>query len=63
MKTMQDFATSENGAVTVDWVVLTASIVGLGFAATAVVIGGVEEAATDVNTFLTTTDIVQTSFD
>jgi len=29
---LRDFAKSESGAVTVDWVVLTAAIVGLGLA-------------------------------
>ena len=32
----KNFATSESGAVTVDWVVLTAAIVGLGLAVMAV---------------------------
>jgi hypothetical protein len=32
----RDFLASEDGAVTVDWVVLTAALVGLGIAVTAV---------------------------
>ncbi len=51
------FIKNESGAVTVDWVVLTASIVGLGLATTAVVSGGVENLSTDVATHLTDTDI------
>ncbi|MEM8851723.1 MAG: pilus assembly protein, partial [Pseudomonadota bacterium] len=34
------FLTSESGAVTVDWVVLSAAMVGLGLAATATVRSG-----------------------
>ena len=40
---IKNFAKSESGAVTVDWVVLTAAIVGLGLAVMAVVSGGVED--------------------
>lgn len=40
---IKNFAASESGAVTVDWVVLTAAIVGLGLAVMAVVSGGVED--------------------
>ena len=36
------FLRDESGAVTVDWVVLTGAVVGLGLATTAVVSGGVE---------------------
>ncbi len=45
---IKDFAKSESGAVTVDWVVLTAAIVGLGLAVMAVVSGGVENLSTDM---------------
>ena len=38
---MMTFAKSESGAVTVDWVVLTAALVGLGLAVMAVVSSGV----------------------
>lgn len=40
------FFECEDGAVTVDWVVLTAAIVGLGIAVTSSIAGG----ATDVST-------------
>jgi Flp pilus assembly pilin Flp len=43
MEMIKTFAKSESGAVTVDWVVLTAAIVGLGLAVMAVVSGGVED--------------------
>lgn len=41
------FFTDESGAVTVDWVVLTAAIVGLGIASIGVVSGGIEDLSTD----------------
>jgi len=50
---IKNFAKSESGAVTVDWVVLTAAIVGLGLAVMAVVSGGVEDLAGDIDTQLT----------
>ncbi|MBF9029192.1 hypothetical protein HKCCE3408_02180 [Rhodobacterales bacterium HKCCE3408] len=43
MNMLKNFARSEAGAVTVDWVVLTAAIVGLGLAVMAVISGGVED--------------------
>ena len=39
---IKSFAANESGAVTVDWVVLTAAIVGLGIAVVTSVRGGVE---------------------
>ena len=45
---IKNFAKSESGAVTVDWVVLTAALVGLGLAVMAVVSGGVENLSNDI---------------
>ncbi|NPD19514.1 hypothetical protein [Alterinioella nitratireducens] len=45
---IKNFAKSESGAVTVDWVVLTAAIVGLGLAVMAVVSAGVEDLSGDI---------------
>ncbi len=45
MVTLTNFLKSEDGAVTVDWVVLTAAIVGLGI----VVISSVGGGATNVS--------------
>lgn len=42
---MREFLFDDGGAVTVDWVVLTAALVGLGLAVTAVVSGGVQTAS------------------
>ncbi|AHM04256.1 hypothetical protein roselon_01897 [Roseibacterium elongatum DSM 19469] len=46
---IKNFAKSESGAVTVDWVVLTAAIVGLGLAVMAVVSGGINDLSDDIN--------------
>jgi Flp pilus assembly pilin Flp len=53
MTTMfKNFASDESGAVTVDWVVLTAALVGLGLAVMAVVSGGVETLSNSISTDL-----------
>ena len=44
----QNFLNDEDGAVTVDWVVLTAAVVGLGIAAVASVSGGVDTLASSI---------------
>ncbi|NKX44193.1 hypothetical protein [Roseicyclus persicicus] len=53
---LKTFATSESGAVTVDWVVLTAALVGLGLAVMAVVSGGVQDLSGEVQAALGATD-------
>ncbi len=50
---MKRFINDESGAVTVDWVVLTAAIVGIAIAVLTVIAGGINEAAVDINTDLT----------
>jgi len=47
------FLSDESGAVTVDWVVLTAALVGLGLATTAVVTSGVSALSGNLATELT----------
>ncbi|MBF9035874.1 hypothetical protein HKCCE2091_16625 [Rhodobacterales bacterium HKCCE2091] len=44
---VERFLKSESGAITVDWVVLTAAIVGLGLATMTVVSGGVADLSDD----------------
>jgi Flp pilus assembly pilin Flp len=44
----KSFANDEAGAVTVDWVVLTAAIVGLGIVVMTTVGGGIENLSDDV---------------
>ena len=51
------YFSDDSGAVTVDWVVLTAALVGLGLAVMAVVSGGIENLASDTDTQLTNTEI------
>ncbi|MDX1780484.1 MAG: pilus assembly protein [Thalassovita sp.] len=54
IKFTRNFRRNEDGAVTVDWVVLTAAVVGLGIAAVATVSNGIDTAAdalvNDLNT-------------
>ncbi len=45
---IRSFLSSEDGAVAVDWVVLTGGLVGLGLATASVVSSGVENLSTDV---------------
>lgn len=59
---MTEFFTQEDGAVTVDWVVMTAALVGLGLATMAVVDTGVESQSNDIKDTLTGIRIV-TAFD
>ncbi|MEM1273082.1 MAG: hypothetical protein AAGF88_04650 [Pseudomonadota bacterium] len=53
MSAFKNFILAEDGAVTVDWVVLTAALVGLGLAVMAVVSNGIESLSTDIETELT----------
>jgi Flp pilus assembly pilin Flp len=55
------FATDESGAVTVDWVVLTASIVGLGVMVVALLTGNLGSVGARVNSFLSS-QTVSTTF-
>ena len=57
------FASSETGAVTVDWVVLTAALAGLGLAAMSVVSAGVESNASAIEDHLSRTDMISTAFE
>ncbi len=42
---LKSFVKDEDGAVTVDWVVLTAAIVGIALAVILTIRGGIDEAA------------------
>ncbi len=61
-KMINNFFADESGAVTVDWVVLTAAIVGLGIAVLAAVSSGVSDLSTDIDTQLSG-QAISTSFD
>lgn len=49
---LKSFLIQEDGAVTVDWVVLSAAIVGLGVSAVAAVRTGVGDLGTDIRNSL-----------
>ncbi|WP_058262394.1 hypothetical protein [Thalassovita gelatinovora] len=51
---IKKFRQDEDGAVTVDWVVLTAAVVGLGIAAVATVSNGIDTASNTLVNDLTT---------
>lgn len=52
LNTVKAFAANESGAVTVDWVVLTAAIVGLGLAVVTSVSTGVGSLGSSISTAL-----------
>ena len=54
---IKNFKNDESGAVTVDWVVLTAAIVLLGGVVGAAVSGGATDLAGDVGTYLTDIEV------
>lgn len=57
IKFIKNFRKDEDGAVTVDWVVLTAAVVGLGVAGVATVSNGVDALATDIKSGVEATDV------
>ena len=59
-KLAKKFNNEEDGAVTVDWVVLTAAVVGLGVAALAAVKGGVGKLSSSINGYLSSQTIAST---
>lgn len=56
------FCADEDGAVTVDWVVLTAAIVGLGIAVILAVRTGTVDMASDIGTTLSNATVPSISF-
>lgn len=52
MKFIKNFRNDEDGAVTVDWVVLTAAVVGLAVAAYSSIETGAEGLTANTSTFL-----------
>ncbi|MHA6266816.1 hypothetical protein [uncultured Aliiroseovarius sp.] len=55
---IKTFKADEDGAVTVDWVVLTAAIVGLGIAVLTSVSGGTKSLANKISSNLSTMTIM-----
>ena len=59
-KLAKNFRNDEDGAVTVDWVVLTAAIVGLGIAVLTSVTSGTKKVTEAVSTHLNGTTVTTT---
>ncbi len=57
---IKTFGRDEDGAVTVDWVVLTAAIVGLGIAVLTTVGGATDDYADKIGTYLTSQGVKTT---
>jgi len=57
IKSFRAFPKEEDGAVTVDWVVLTAAVCGLAIAAFASIQQGSQSVGTHVNEYLVDADI------
>lgn len=55
---LKSFALCESGVVTVDWVVLTAAMVGVGLAVTNTVAAGLEDLSNEIRTQLERDHIV-----
>ena len=55
---LRAFISSETGAVTVDWVVLTAAIVGMSMAVMSIVSGGVTDLALEISQILSAIRII-----
>lgn len=49
MQQLKAFTNDESGAITVDWVVLTAAIVGIAIAVITLISGGIQDAANGIN--------------
>jgi Flp pilus assembly pilin Flp len=54
MRMLKNFSKDESGAVTVDWVVLTAAVVGLGLVVMTTIRPGISAAAASIQGNLTT---------
>jgi Flp pilus assembly pilin Flp len=59
---IKNFRAEEDGAVTVDWVVLTAAIVGLGIAVILAVRTGTVNMAGDIGTTLSNANVPSIQF-
>ncbi|RYH12092.1 pilus assembly protein [Tropicimonas sp. IMCC6043] len=59
-KRIPAFAAEQDGAVTVDWVVLCAAIVGIALAVVSVITGGVEDLSSDISNQLAVSQIKTT---
>ena len=60
LNTITKFVKSEDGAVTVDWVVLTAALVGLGLSVLAVVGSKATDQSDNLGSFIGNTELTTT---
>ena len=60
IRIFRSFRQEEDGAVTVDWVVLTAAVVGLGFAALAAIRTATGDLTTKITNHMSTLEIQST---
>jgi len=58
---VSQFWKDDSGAITVDWVILSAGVIGLALASMGVVIDGTEDLTGDVETTLSS-QLISTSF-
>jgi len=56
-KLAKSFQRDEDGAVTVDWVVLTSAVVGLGVAVLTTVAGGTKQLGSNISSSLSSTTV------
>ena len=54
------FVQGSDGAVTVDWIVLTAAVIGLGFAALSMIRGGMSSLTSKINSQMSAQSISTT---
>ncbi len=62
MLKLKEFFECEDGAVTVDWVVLTAAIVGIGIAVTTLIANGATDVSTGIGASLSSASPVTLDF-
>jgi len=60
LRVIQGFWISEDGAVTIDWVVLTAAIVGLGTAVVVSISNGAVKSSNSLGSYLYKEDVTTT---
>jgi len=63
MNKLAKFTACEEGAVTVDWVVLTAGVVGFGALAISTIMGGVQHVDSETGNALSGVEVQEIVFD
>ncbi len=62
MSVLKNFLKSEDGAVTVDWVVLTASIIALGLVVVTTIAGGTTNVSSGLGANLSDAEVAELDF-